>query len=186
MTLYEVSNNLSTSLVIEDIGVTLQARGGVDSSKVITDNMHGMSSDIRKMVQLKWVTVSLRQASARRPMSIWPLSGLAHQPSRPPTPEPAVKAVPALPSGPDISSITSCVARLDDAMVEVLRFLRFGAAHGVGPSAPGAPMIPQDPIFLPSRMVPEAEVRMTVSSSETEASSFDESKEALAKLRQKK
>lgn len=184
MNLYEVSNNLNTSLVIEDIGVFLQARGGTDSSKVITANMHDMSSDLKRMVQLRWVTVSSRPAPVRRPVPVWPLSGFAHRPASTPSPEPSSHTQVLQ----DLSSITSSVARLDEALSEVLRLLRSSREHLPlnASSATSAISAPQDPIFLPSKIVPDAEVRMTVSSSESELKSFDESKNALAKLRKRK
>ena len=186
MMLYEVSNQLGTSLVIEDIGVTLQARGGSDSLKVITSNMRDSSSDLRKMLQLRWVSVSARPAAVTAAIPVWPLSlkravpepvPVAHAPAAP-APAPRYE-----PPRYDVSSLADSVAKMDGRMAEILSLLKAGRGPADGPlSARAVP----DPVFLPSKMVPDAEVRMTVASSETDSAGFDDSKEALSKLRRKK
>jgi hypothetical protein len=188
--LYEVSNNLSTSLVVEDIGVSLQARGGLDSSRVITQNMRDSSSDLRKMIQMRWVTVSSRPP-AMSPVPVWPLSGIRTSPvDVPAQPAPAAAPPPAavVPPVQDVSSLVSSVSHLDGMMSEILSILkRGGAPHGLPLPAqsPHFQQPSQDPFFIPSKVVPDAEAKITVASSETDSKEFDESKKALSKMRKK-
>jgi hypothetical protein len=183
--LYEVTNNLNTSLTIEDINVTLQARGGSDSSKIITQNLIE-SEDLRRLKNLRWITITPRPS----PIPVWPLSGLspAPVPSAPvasnPAPAPAPPSIVASsrPEVPDqISSVMSAVS-------EILELLKKGVSHS--PSVPSSTQTfsssSQDPIFIPSKIIPDAEMKITVASSESDSSSFEDSSEALRRMRKKK
>lgn len=48
------------------------------------------------------------------------------------------------------------------------------------------PLVSSDPIFMPSKIVPDAESVISVTSSESESSGFDESARALSKIRKQK
>jgi len=189
--LYEVSNHLGTSLVIEDIGVILQARGGSDSSRVITSNMRDSSSDLKRMLQLRWVSVTSRPVPVKASIPVWPLSVRRVQADPGlPAPGPPRAAPPdraPSPPGPDVSVLAHSVAQMDGKMSEILSLLRgVQAAGGSLAATEAARAVRADPVFLPSKMVPDAEVSMKVVSSESDSAGFDESKEALSKLRRKK
>ncbi len=183
--LYKVTNHLRTSLVIEDIGVTLQSQGGVDSSRTITANMLESSSDLKRMLHMKWVSVSSRPAPApKRPVPVWPLSLRDVRDASPPVPAHPAPAPPAqAPAQAPDPVMADYVARLEGKMAEILSALR----SSPGASAPaGARDSLPDPVFLPSKMVPDADARISVDAVETDAAGFDASKGALSKLRKKK
>lgn len=55
---WKVTNLLPTSLTVEDIGVTVQAKGGKDSSVIITDLSYLSSSDLRALRASRSVSVT--------------------------------------------------------------------------------------------------------------------------------
>lgn len=188
--LYEISNNLETSLVIEDIGIFLQARGGSDSSSIITQNMYDSSSDLQKMIKLKRIRVSSRPVpTSKKSFPIWPVSALNIKAPNV-TPTLPINTPVSPPPVQDISSLKSSVSHLDGVMSEILSLLRSGSIPSVSSDhfrlKESRNSISSDPIFIPNKIVPDAEAKISVVTSESDNAGFDKSREALSKLRKKK
>jgi len=189
---YRLINLLATSLRIEDLGVTLQARGGTDSTCVVSADSYNRSSSLREHLRKRWVSVRPLNEGAQMP--IWPLS-------KPPTPAPAADPAP-VPSpsfAADDSALRAEVRSLSSRLDEVLGLLRAGAGAGAGsapspsyaqtPSSqrrPDGSSVSSDPMFIPTRIVPsDADVHISVSEESSAGGNFDESLSALKRARKK-
>lgn len=191
MMLWRVTNLLSTSVSIEDLGITLQARGGEDGSTSITDEAKRSSRSLSLLQNAKWVSVVLHNSSPKMPM--WPIS----KPPPPPAVFPSVAVAPP----PALPVIAPPVMPVDPVMLETIRRLESTIAElasvirsvptSVAVSVPGNPIVASipnaDPQFIPNNIVPtDVNVEINAKSKETEAPDFDQSASTLKGMRRRR
>jgi len=179
-TVYLVTNRLSASLLIHDIGVRLDPGG----SKLLSEQTYSASKTIQEYLQKGWVHVSQRQTPVKPSIPVWPLSQApVEPPSAPPAPpaqDPAVQGLVAELRGL-ISTLTPLAAALSRGPIVTHQT---AAAVGVIPQAAAQPS--DEPMFIPKTIVPEgADVSINVAKSETAGEDFDAGLEALKKARRK-
>lgn len=174
--MYLVTNRLSTSLIIEDIGVRLGASGG---SKLISDYTYNASRHIKEYEQKKWVSIATRPSPAvKAPIPIWPFSA---------TPPPVQTA--HAPSS-EVTILHGLVAKLEN----IIHSLHSAPRAAVPVATSGLPTyssVPQpqpsdEPMFIPSVIVPSVvDMKINVATTESENKDFDSGLEALKKARKK-
>jgi hypothetical protein len=185
---YKVTNLLSTSLKIEDLGIILQARGGNDGSCVISSDSCDRSVSLRELRQKRWVSVHPLHASI--PSNIKPQT--TAQPQEPQEPQ------------IDISALQNEIRSMNSRFDEVLAALK--SVSQQAPIAAAAPVIihvpvqmgssgqshfhenpSSDPMFIPSSIVPkDANVHINTNEESSSVDGFDDSLAALKAARKKK
>lgn len=190
MMLWRVTNLLSTSVSIEDLGITLQARGGEDGSTSITDEAKKSSRSLALLQNAKWVSVTPHNASPRMPM--WPISKPPPPPAAsapivvPPPPAAPVIAPPVMPVDP---MMLETIRRLESTIAELAMAIR-SAPAAVPNSSSEASVVPgskpSDPQFIPSNIVPtDVNVEINAKPEATAAPDFDQSASALKNFRKR-
>jgi hypothetical protein len=184
---YLIQNRLAGSLVIEDISITLNA----GESKLISDQVYNSSKKIKIYEQKKWVTSQPRSSTAHftpyqitaSPVTAPPPPPSVVVPPPPPPPPPVAPQPPVIqspsPTTPHSEiALQGLVSRLE-TLVNTLQTPRY---HSPSPIQP----ISNDPLFIPSKIVPEsADVHINVSSAESDGQNFDSGLQALKKTRKK-
>lgn len=178
---YQITNLLHTSLTIEDIGVVLQSAGGKDSIKILPEQTYHSSRIIKKYERQKWVSTKIILDGPKKSIPVWPFSSTSEivAPRRPPSSPP-----PPSPSAPNES-----FHHLETKLDKILDLLRMSSTPSAVRTAfiPSAVSAPSEPMFVPSKILPEsAEVRINVKESEMDSSGMDEKIEALRKARRRK
>jgi hypothetical protein len=177
---YEVSNRISSPVVLEDIGVRLSPSGSPGSVVTISQSLHDASSDLVRLKGLRCVSISILSppSKVRALTSVWPLSALV-RPS--PSPPPAPLALAPPPPAPP-ASLSGVEARLS----EIVSLLASGTLRL--PSQPTTSAEPRaaDPMFVPSKIVPDAESTITVAATVSDSPDFDASAEALNRIRKRR
>lgn len=192
MMLWRVTNLLSTSVSIEDLGITLQARGGEDGSTSISDEAKNSSRSLALLQNAKWVSVVPHNSSPKMPM--WPIS-------KPPPPPATPTVTAAVPPPPAVPVIAPPVMPMDPMMLETIRRLESTIAElaSVIRSAPAAVATPpagipavsiprsEDPQFIPSNIVPtDVNVEIHARPEETSVPDFEQSASSLKNMRRRK
>jgi len=189
---YQIQNLLHTSLIIEDIGVTLQAIGGQDSIRIIPDRLYTSSRLLIEYQNKKWVRISVCNQEAPR-MPIWPFSKPPAAP--PPIPPPPPPSSPVQVSSPASDEVRALRGSVDILTRKINELLQQGPIFQAPIQAYRAPVqdIPDslqtvdEPMFLPSSIVPKtADVRIQVTETESESKDFDSSLDALKQARKRK
>lgn len=173
---YLVTNRLATSLIIEDIGVRLNASGG---NKLLDEHTYSASRLIKEYEQKKWISVVTRsEPVAKPPIPIWPFSSSPVLPPAPPSP-------PA-----DVVILHGLVAKLEN----IIHIMQSPARSAAPMHSSGLPIYspaPQqqasdEPMFIPSIIVPGVvDMKINVATTETEKEDFDSGLAALKKARKK-
>ena len=178
-TVYLVTNRLSTSLLIHDIGVRLDAGG----SKLLPEQTYNASKTIQEYILKGWVNVSQRQTPVKPPVPVWPFSKAPSPPPPPPMP----------PSPPAMDpAVLQLVAELKGMISTLAAASTRAPAPIIGQTAAAVPAAmpiaqPSDePMFIPKTILPTgADVSINVAKSETTDQDFDSGLEALKKARKK-
>ena len=181
---YKITNLISSGVVLEDLKVHLPGKG----SWII---VHAASADASEDLRKNRHLVKLEAIYIRKPMPVWPF----------------IKSVPTkntLPLGPihdsqELGKLLSSVRGIEAALRELL--LRPSpapadvlAAHvhairqrgGIPSGLPGGSDPADDPIFIPSQIVPtdlDADIRSH--EGEVKKDDFDEAADALRRVRGK-
>lgn len=207
MTCYRITNKLGTSLRIEDAGIVLQARGGQDSSAVISRDMYDRSRDIHRYRQYLDISVYVPE-SHKAPA--WPLTKIlqpiiakinskTHEaktddavqvPSKTDSivqtqDRPPVQSEPYIQSS-EVLSMISELNRKTDIILSSLHNRTLPNSVHIYNELNNIKEI-NEPSFIPSQIMPKvAEVKMNVQTEETDTNNIQKSTDALAKLRKKK
>lgn len=191
--LWRVTNLLSTSVSIEDLGITLQARGGEDSSATISDESRNASRSLKNLVGARWVQLSPYSSGSQK-MPAWPFSKPASPtPEPPPEPTPAIRPPPV--AAPDPVMLET-MRKLEATLAELAAAMRHNPTMHIPasttalftpsvftPSSPAAP----EPVFIPETIVPkDAKSEIHVKKDEVSSDSLESSASALKKLRKPK
>lgn len=189
---HKVENLLNTQLVLEDLGITLAPRGGLDSTKLVDSSSVERSKSIKQNAKYIRVTKIVEQPSARP--RLW---GVNPPKVSDPAPEPVAPPLQiSIDSSPQLKSVVSHVEGLDKKVDEVIRMLRLGITVGSG--TVGIPTIStreasttagfEEPIFLPTSITPAkvGESNVHVESQTSESSTLDEAAAALKSLKKSK
>jgi hypothetical protein len=197
MKTYEIKNLSSTSVYLEDLGIRLNGKGA--TARISEDTMNASKSikEMRSMLALTPI----------KPVPVWPFSGpsvkvkrdLSVKQDTPPAPP-----VPEAPKNPIVVDVhvpaqdTSKMDALLDKMTNLLSSigsLTEMASRNITTSAPSASTIIQgvntplvsDPIFIPSKIVPDAKsVQVSLSENKQDRPDIEEATKSLKKLRGKK
>lgn len=194
MTAYRLTNRMPMTVVLEDMGVTLQRAGGTDSSVVVPAALYLGSSDAKK--HASWFRVE----SIQEPSSAPPPVHAVHPPPRLDTdtsPAPAPPVFPAPSPSPAIESLHATVRELDAKMAQFISIMANAQNQQVvylpsdesprGGHRPRSSVREEDPVFIPGSILPKgAESHISVQEGDSSDEGFDDSAEALRKLRRKK
>ena len=177
--MYLVTNRLSASLLIDDIGVRLEP----GSSKELFEHTYNSSRKLKEYEHKKWVSVSVRAATPKKSIPVWPFSAVASPVSTPVSVPAVVTAV----QSPDSSILQGLVARLENLIGNLqTRAVTVGSA----PSAVTHSVIDQpsdEPMFIPEFIIPKsANVSINVDTSESDRHDYESGVEALKNARKKK
>lgn len=209
--LYKITNLLSTSVTVEDLGIILPARG---SCNVRASDWAG-SNDARDLEARRWVRADKQFVAGRAPVVTVPQRPppvvVSPAPLDPPLPESGVLTpvvVPPVPVSQDsfdrflknqeeimkmmtglAGSVPAGIEKIEKRIQEmpapaVIPFrpgMNQPHAHEFSPAAAGA-----DPMFIPSKIVPEdAKTAIKVQEGEAKAD-VSSAVDALKRTRQKK
>jgi len=177
-TVYLVTNRLSASLLIHDIGVRLDAGG----SKLLPEQTYNSSKTIQEYILKGWVIVSQRSTPVKPPVPVWPFSKAPTPTPPPPPPSPPAMDPAVLQLVAELKGMISSLAPLAAAARTPI------AAHPIAAAVPIMPVAqPSDePMFIPKTILPTgADVSINVAKSETADHDFDSGLEALKKARKK-
>jgi len=180
---WRITNTLPTSLTVADLNITLQARGGIDSSIVITDDSYQRSSSLQQLISKKWIIARNQYVQAAVQSSPPPVRTV---PSLPPV-VPVPVTVPA-----DVSFIKEEIQSLGNRMDLLLKLIKnqppptVVVQHVSGGVSPGPVASYQTPeeLILPSSIRPDNVIdHLKVHREESSTEDFDEAASALKKLR---
>ena len=164
--MHKITNCLATSLVIEDIGIRLEA----NESKQISSYAYLMSKKICEYEKKKWVHVHIVTQPLSNTAKYAPIQQIVQQPVRVENHVP----VRAEPQKIDLSALSTIVSKLE-TIVNSIQFQSVEIATGTTTQTKS-----NEPIFIPSKIMPDtAEVRIKVATTESESLDFDSSLKAL-------
>jgi len=194
---YRIENKLDSNLLLEDVGVTLSPRGGVDSIKIIDENTFLKSRSIKNNINYLSVALlpDVRKSASPKPGVVTKKSQVSVTKVTPEVPSRPLNI--NIDSSPVIKNVQNQVDGLDKKVDEVIRMLRLGITIG----QPGEHLPPvvgtkeamrtpgyADPLYIPSSITP-SEVKdsnVQISSQTSDTSSLDEAAEALKRLKKAK
>ena len=200
MMAWRVSNLLNTSLSVEDLGITLQARGGTDSSVTISDESRYSSKSLRNLESAKWVSVTLLNVGAPK-MPAWPFSKPSIPPSAPNpapinSPSGALPPIPAIRPAPPDPAMFEVIKKLESTIAELAAAIRSTPPPSFHPSTttmwppPDGAMNPfpttpsGEAVFMPSSILPkDAKAEIKVQVEEASADDVSDAADALKKMR---
>lgn len=188
--MYRITNLLSTSLTIEDLGITLQSRGGQDGTCIISSDSYERSLNLKDLLNRKFISAQIHLI----------ITSPSPQIQKPPP------VFPIPPTLTDVTSLQDEIRAMNSRFDEVLSVLRTSQAqaqaHAESQSnIPRYVQIPadmrghvhdqvsqsSDPIFIPSSIVPkDANVHINSSEEKSSVAGFDDSLAALKAARKKK
>ena len=190
---HKIENLLNTQLVLEDLGVTLAPRGGVDSVKYIDSMSYERSASAK--ANSKFIrAIQVNDAPPVKGAKLWGINKPSVKETPPEPMAPPLKV--NIDSSPQFKQIANHVEGLDKKVDEVIRMLRLGITIGSGNV--GIPSVStressvsagyQDPHFIPTSITPAkvGDSNVQISSQTTEASSLDEAAAALRNLKKSK
>lgn len=189
MTLWRITNNIHSSVSIEDIDVRLEPAGLPGATCVISESSFRSSADLARLRYA--VTVS--PAGPRPAAAPWPLSRPSdRQAATLPPPRPA--AQPPAASSSEMADLRETVRGLEQVVRQLTSALQSVPAHPAfaQPVAQPAPAPPRphashDPVFIPSSILPDADTsHLRAHSGESDAADFDESASALKGARKRR
>ena len=167
--MHKVTNCLATSLVIEDIGIRLEA----NESKQISSYAYLMSKKICEYEKKKWVHVHIVTQPLSNTAKYAPIQQIVQQPVHVENHVP----VRTEPQKIDLSALNTIVSKLE-TIVNSIQFQSVERATGT--TTQTIQTKSNEPIFIPSKIMPDtAEVRIKVATTESESLDFDSSLKAL-------
>lgn len=164
---------ISSGVHLEDMSVHLP---GLGSSTVVHKDLLDSSRDLKRLTNL----VKVEILPEKRPVAIWPFVK-----SSPPTPEPKIQ----LESSVTRAEYDLLVSKLSDVGTDVKALLQNGVpVQSISGSSP-VPTFHEsspDPIFIPSKIVPEIPAPVVkTNESDIKKSDMDSSIDALRKIRRR-
>ena len=202
MSSYRITNRMPTSIVLEDVGITLQRAGGSDSSAVIPESLYLGSRDVRD--RKDWLRVEkIHEPSVAPPPVNTPPPKLAQNP--PPklatdtSPAPSVPAFPMQmgPSASEVAALHETIRIMGNNMAKLVGLIAQQQSERHVPSYPqhdGSPTEhrvsrqerPVEPVYIPGTILPkDAETHISTQDKDSSDEGFDESAAALRNLRKK-
>jgi hypothetical protein len=180
----KITNRIASSVVIEDLKVYLPGKG---SWTIVLAASAEASKDLRENRHL----VKLESIQTENPMPVWPFIK-SPPPKRVPSPEPD-------PGPRELKELLQSVRGIQTALQELL--LRPSpapadvlAAHvqaiqqrgGIPPGLPGGPDPSEDPLFIPSQIIPkDTDADIQAREGKVQKDNFDEGANALKRARGK-
>lgn len=186
---YKILNLLNTSVNIEDLGITLQSRGGQDGSCVISSDSYVRSASLRDLLNKRilsaqpiYNTITVRHVSSSAPQV----------PQNTPVSEDTQ-------NDSNILSLQNEIRAMNSRFDEILTVLRTAPPTAspvyvqmpIQTAHPGqhdyTSSQPDDPIFIPSSIVPKgADVHISSNEESSPVEDFEDSLAALKAARKKK
>lgn len=190
---YKVENLLNTQVTLEDLGITLAPRGGVDSTQFVDSVSFERSKSAKS--NAKYIRATpINDAQPAKGFKLWGINKVQEKPAPPEPVAPALKV--NIESSPQIRAMANHVEGLDKKVDEVIRMLRLGITIGSGsvgiPSASTKEASSTvgfvDPMYIPTSITPAkvGDSNVQVSSQTSEAGSLDEAAAALRNLKKSK
>lgn len=170
-----VTNLMSFGVSAEDAGVHLPGKG--DFCEVLTATADA-SKQLGELRSKRWVRVD----PLPRPVRIWPFAVPVAVPV--PLPEPVLPAPIPGPAAAEIASMRQEVARMT-SLLEALISRPATAAPVTGIVVPAAPT-EQAPIFIPTRVIPDAKVDIKIAEPVVQDKDVSSGAEALKNLRKRR
>ena len=174
---YLIQSRLAGSLIIDDIGISLNP----GESKLISDQLYNSSKKIKEYERRKWIVSQVKNSNVNFvPYQITSPSVQSVPPTPvfvpPPPPPPAL--VVQQPSNAELQGLVSELRNLISNL-QVPRHVQTIQTLVQKP-------ISDDPLFIPNKIVPEAtDIRINVTSAESDGQNFDSGLQALKKTRKK-
>lgn len=192
MSHYVITNESSSDIYLEDIGIRLSGRG---SSAVVGKPEFESSKSVKsvgKAISYRLVEPSIWPFSARKPAQLVSPPPKTVNSSQDPKPDhPAVK-MEMIAALKIIQRLDKIVAAMENSSMQAKTptsgKLETTAYHEVGrdPSSIQVNQFSKDPVFIPSSIIPkDAEIRVNLKESESERPDLEETAKALKKMRKK-
>jgi len=205
--LYKITNLLSTSLTVEDLGILLPAKG----SCTVRADSWAQSNDARSLEAKRWVRADKQYVQGRPPPSVTsvhrPPSAMVPQDPSPPVSQsridtPAVSGVPVSQESFDrflknqeelMRMMTGLAGAVPEGMDRINKSIQAMPAPAVVPYRPGSVQAHEyspsargaDPMFIPTKIVPDdAQANIKVQEGEVQTD-VGSSVDALRKMRKK-
>jgi hypothetical protein len=205
--LYKITNLLSTSLTVEDLGILLPAKG----SCTVRADSWAQSNDARSLEAKRWVRADKQYVQGQPPSSVMsvrqPPSALVPQDPSPPVSQsridtPAVSGVPVSQESFDrflknqeelMRMMTGLAGAVPAGMDQINKSIQAMPAPAVVPYRPGSVQAHEyspsargaDPMFIPTKIVPDdAQANIKVQEGEVQTD-VGSSVDALRKMRKK-
>lgn len=191
---YKIFNLLNTSIKIEDLGITLQSRGGQDGVCTISSDSYNRSSSLKDLLNKKWVSAQ----------PVHTVVTNSHVPTRVPQASPPDDSL----RDSNAVSIQNDIRALNSKFDEMLAAFRTASQTPAPAPAPAPVYIqvpmqtgsytpgqhqthissqPDNPIFIPSSIVPKgADVHISSNEESSAVEDFEDSLAALKAARKKK
>lgn len=190
---YKVENMLNTQVTLEDLGITLAPRGGVDSIQFVDSISFERSKSAKS--NAKYIRATpINDSQPSKGFRLWGVNKVLEKPAPPEPAAPPLKV--NIESSPQIRAMANHVEGLDKKVDEVIRMLRLGITLGTGSA--GIPTVTTreaattpgfvEPMYIPTNITPAkvGDSNVQVSSQTSESTTLDEAAAALRNLKKSK